>query len=141
MKLIQGTVEVTVKDGMTGTEKSEKGPVSDLELESVDDVLVYLSGNAVGTVSPAETDPKKLAERIAGFIKAVNYGLNLNARAAIRGELSNKLEGPDKAINKMVADMIKARASTGKPITEEQARKIAVTIMQSDPEAFAAMTD
>jgi len=148
MKQITGTVEATTKDGMTGAEKSEKSPVTYLEFENSDDVLTFLSGSEIkltdGTVlvsAPADevTDGKVtksaadvLKARVSDFLRSLNYGLNLNARSDVRSTLMAKLEGPDKAINKLVADIVKARAAAGKPVTEQAARKIAVAMLGMD---------
>ena len=146
MKQITGKVECTVKDGLTGNEKTESAPVSYLEFESSDDVLGFLAGNefklADGTVlvvAPAEekdaegkvtkTAADVLKSRVTDLIKALNYGVNLNARTSIRADLQAKLEGPDKAINKLVSDIVKTRATHGMPITEVDARKLAITML------------
>lgn len=146
MKQITGTVEATTKDAISGAEKSEKSPVTYLEFESADDVLGYLAGNemklADGSVvvsAPADQKDENgkvlksasdvLKSQIADFLKAVNYGLNLNARSEVRTALQAKLEGPDKAINKLVSDIVKARAAHGIPITEPEARKIALGML------------
>ena len=149
MKQVTGKVECTVKDGLTGNEKTESAPVTYPEFETADDVLAYLAGSemklADGTVlvtAPADvvTDGKVaktaadvLKERVTEFIKAANYGLNLNARSEVRSQLQAKLEGPDKAINKLVADIVKARAAAGMPISETDARKLAVSMLGLQP--------
>lgn len=109
MKQIIGEVTLTTKDA-SGNETDHKAEVKYMAFETLDDILA-----AVGT-------PEGLKE----LIENANYAINLKARAPVRQTLAAKVAGPDKAIEKAIKDMVKARAAMGKPITEEAARALLV---------------
>jgi hypothetical protein len=81
--------------------------------ETVEDVISALS------------DPKQIVD----ILRNLNYGTDLKLRSVCRAALVSESAGPDKAIERLVADLIKMRAAIGKPISEEQARNL-VTQMQ-----------
>jgi hypothetical protein len=128
MKTINGTVTVGVEDGVTGKRREETAPVVYPEFENAEDVLNHLSLG--GTEA-------EVAERHKAFLHALNYGFNLDARSVVNQNLRAKLEGPDKAINKLVNDIVKARAAAGMPISEPDARKLAVTMLGIEVPATA----
>jgi hypothetical protein len=66
---------------------------------------------------------------VVDLLKDATYAYDLGVRANIRQSLVTAIAGPDKAIEKMVKDMIAARAAAGKPITEEAARAKVALIM------------
>lgn len=115
MKQVNSEVSVTVKDAISGADKTESSQVSYSEFENAEDVLTFLSG--------ADKDAT------ADFLGSLNYGVNLKARASVRATLLAKLEGPDKAINKAVEQFIKARAAMNKPVDEATARKIVTAML------------
>jgi hypothetical protein len=136
MKSVTGTVEVKSKDAQ-GNEKVATAPVTYNEFENHVDILTAMGLSDVADLvkDRAFSDDQKTAN--ASLLGALNYGVNLKARTIVRNELQSKLEGPDKAINKMIADLIKARAAAGKPISEEKARALALALMAQDDEAPA----
>ena len=110
------TVNDVVKVNMTGSDgKSVEytKPVSFPELETADDVLTFVS------------DESKLKDLIA----AANYGFNLKARAKVSQQIKSENAGPENSINKMVKDMVKARTVLGRPISEEDARKVVLSML------------
>ncbi len=121
MKQQTGTVEVKLKTA-DGTEKVEQDTVTYPEFETSQDVLDFIS------TGDAEKDKANLADLLA----AANYGFNLKARASVRSRLLDKLAGPDKAINKAIADIMKMKAAMGKPITEEKARALVLALQDAD---------
>lgn len=67
------------------------------------------------------------------LLKNTTYAYDLTVRAGIRQNLLSALEGPEKAIEKGLKDMIAARAAVGKPITEEwKAKTLAMLRAASD---------
>jgi hypothetical protein len=102
MKKLTGTVEVGV-----GTKKFSR-PVTYREIESAEDILELLQ------------DPKTAKEAIDNW----NYAENLNARAPVRAAILANEAAAASAEEKQIKDLIKVRAAAGKPITEDQARKL-----------------
>jgi hypothetical protein len=144
MKNVTGTVEFNYKNA-EGKEKTEKDTVSYAEFEHAGDVLAHLDSGAVTDVVDDEGKVTKLAadvmkERLAAFLKALNYGISLHARQKVRAVLQAKAEGPDKSINRMVDDLIKMRAADGKPISEEKARKMVLAMRAMEEEETADET-
>jgi hypothetical protein len=58
-----------------------------------------------------------------------HYGSDLRAKAEVRNAILAEVAGPEKAFEKAVKDFQKLREAVGKPVSEEQARKI-VKLMQ-----------
>lgn len=82
------------------------------EVSSVADALEYVK---------ATFRPENAAEHfLADWIR----GVNLRVQNTTRGALVAANEGPEKAQNKAIADLVKARAAMGRPISEERARAI-----------------
>jgi hypothetical protein len=69
------------------------------------------------------------------FIETANYGTDLKIRAQIRADILNENQGPDKAIEKMAKEMVKARAAVGKVITLEAALAKVREMLGEDVEA------
>jgi len=63
-------------------------------------------------------------------LKLFNYALDLEKRNEVRAEILKNEAAQASLIEKQVRDVIKQRASVGKPVSEEQARKI-VEFMQT----------
>jgi hypothetical protein len=112
----QSTETVTVKVG-EGTEAKEfsKTYVRNTA-ENIDDILKLLQD-------------EKSAKTV---ISAFNYGSDLKARAAVRAEILNESAGPEKALAKLAADIMKLRASIGKPVTQEKANALAKLQMDAE---------
>jgi hypothetical protein len=108
MKTIDSTVEVGV-----GTKKFSR-PVKYREVENADDLLTLLQ------------DPKTAKEAIDNW----NYAENLNARAPVRTAILANEAAAASAEEKQIKDLIKVRAAAGKPVTEDQARKL-IEVMKS----------
>lgn len=83
--------------------------------ESAEDLLALLSK------SDAETQKQIAAD--------YTYGSDLKVKAKIRQQLESEAAGPDKAIAKLVTDLVKQYASVGKTITEEQARAVLAPVI------------
>ena len=58
-----------------------------------------------------------------------HYGQDLREKATVRNAILAEQAGPEKAFEKSVKDFMKLREANGKPVSEEQARKI-VALMQ-----------
>lgn len=56
------------------------------------------------------------------LLREAEYAYDLGKRNKIRQSILSGLEGPEKAIEKAIADLMKARQAMGKPISEEKAR-------------------
>lgn len=67
-------------------------------------------------------DPK--ANAVHELLRYVEYAYDLGVRSKIRQGLVAAIAGPDKAIEKAIQDLMKARAAMGRPISEEKARAI-----------------
>ena len=109
MKTETGTVSVKFDSKPEGITRA----VSYSQLETQDDCLNML----------------QTPEGLKSLIAAANYGFNLKARSAVRQAILETEGGPDKAIDKMVKDLIKARQVVGKPITEGAAREMVLKFM------------
>lgn len=68
---------------------------------------------------------------VVELLKAATYANDLGVRAKIRQTIVAALEGPEKAIEKAVKDLMALRQSIGKPITEDDARKRVMAQMES----------
>jgi hypothetical protein len=99
MKTETKSVTVTIGD------KDHSKSYECISLETVDDVLSLMQ------------DPDKAKTLIAN----ANYGADLKVRATVRAAILNENQGPDKAIEKMAKEMVKARAAVGKTISLEDA--------------------
>lgn len=110
MKNDQGTVTVSI-----GDKEFSKGYTKKI-YETADDVLGELQ------------DEKALKT----VIDNLNYATDLKLRAKVRADILSESAGPEKAVDKMVKDMVKMRAAVGKPITEEQARKIILALQDQE---------
>jgi len=103
MRTETGTVEVTV-----GNQKFT-GPLTKQVFETTDDVLQFLQ------------KPETAKE----VIDHINYSIDLGERAKVRAQVLARPEVANFAtLEKQVKDLMKTRAANGKPITEEQARKM-----------------
>lgn len=131
MKTINGSVEVKIT-GADGKEKVETGPVAYPEFETVGDFIGFVGLSDLAGLANDVTLTDEQKSKLSDLCGAANYGFNLKARATVRAAIQSRLEGPDKAINKMVADLVKARAAAGKPITEEKAREMALALMGTE---------
>jgi hypothetical protein len=120
MKTDQGTV--TVKFGEEPNVKEFSRAYTQKTYENADDVLNELQ-------SP---------ESLKTLLSNLNYGTDLKLRVKVRNEILAEQAGPEKSFNKLVADIIKNRAALGKPVTEEQARKMAEMIQGLDAEGSVA---
>jgi hypothetical protein len=69
-----------------------------------------------------------------------NYGQDLRAKAEVRNAILAEVAGPEKAFERSVKDFMKLREANGKPVSEEQARKIVKLMqeMESEPEKATA---
>lgn len=113
MKTIEDVVKVNIT-GADGKSTEFTKPVTFPELENVDDVLSFM---------------QKSDESAKELIAAANYGFNLKARSKVTQTIKQENAGPEASINKMVKDMVKARATLGRPISEEDARKTVLTML------------
>ncbi len=66
------------------------------------------------------------------MLKNVTYSHDLGVRAKIRQTLVATLNGPDKAIAAQVKQYMIGRAAKGKPVTEEEAYKRVMAMMDAD---------
>jgi|ERR1035441_4258903 hypothetical protein len=60
------------------------------------------------------------------------YGMDLHAKADIRNAILAEQAGPEKAFEKSVKDFMKLREANGKPVTEENARRIVQAMADSE---------
>lgn len=105
MKIVTGEVSVKYKDGK-GSVQEAKGPVSYETFETANDVLTLLQTEA----------------GVDSILSELNNSRNLDARAKVRAKILQEVEGPGKAIAKMVKATIAAVfANTGLELTEEAA--------------------
>lgn len=58
-------------------------------------------------------------------IAALNYGIDLFSRSAIKQPLINEIEGPGKQIKKLADQIFDSRKKIGHPVTPEQALQLA----------------
>lgn len=96
-------------------------------------------GDVVSTVKDEELLGSALAffqkeagEKGNGLIElldAATYAYDLSRRATIRQSLVTAMEGPEKAIEKTIKDMMAMRAAAGKPISEDVARQKVMALM------------
>lgn len=120
MKHITSEVEVSVGSGPD--KKVFKGPVSYHELETAEDVRPFLD------------DKAKLTE----LIDAANYGFNLKARSKVRQTLIAESAGPDNAVAKLIKSIVANRAAVGRPISEVEARNLAMVTLGMDTQETPA---
>ncbi len=66
------------------------------------------------------------------MLKNVTYSHDLGVRAKIRQTLVATLNGPDKAIAAQVKQYMIGRAAKGKPVTEEEALKRVLALMDME---------
>jgi len=102
MQTVQGTVEVSV-----GSRKFSR-PFEKVVFQSREDVLEAL-----------QTD-KGLVE----LLDHVNYSIDLTERAKVRQAILANEASSAASEEKSIKDLMKVRAAAGKPVTEDQARKI-----------------
>lgn len=63
-----------------------------------------------------------------------HYGQDLRAKAEVRNSILTEVAGPEKAFEKAVKDFMKLREANGKPVTEEQAKKIVKAMQEMEAE-------
>ena len=102
MRNEQGVVEVGV-----GNQKFSR-PYTKIIYETTDDVLGSLQ------------EPKKARE----VIDFINSALDLSLRAPVRAAILANEASQANTEEKQVKDIMKSRAMAGKPVTEDQARKL-----------------
>ena len=102
MQTIEGTVEVSV-----GSRKFSR-PFTKTVYENRTDVL------------EAAQDDKSLRT----LIDHANYSIDLTERAKIRQLILNNEAATAASEEKSIKDLMKVRAAAGKPVTEDQARRI-----------------
>lgn len=119
MKTSDATVSVKIGD------KEFSKAYSKVEAENSDDILKLL-----GTPDSAKE-----------VIRLYNYGQDLKVRATVRQAILQENEGPDKAIAKLAADIVKMYAGAGRTITPEKAlekAKAQFAAMEADDTATTA---
>lgn len=102
----------TVSVDVTVNGKTFSRPFTKSVYETADDVLNALQ------------DPKSMST----VIDFLNYATDLKGRAPIRQAILNTDAANEMAMEKSVKEFIKLRASVGKPVTEDQARKMVETM-------------
>ena len=108
--MVTGTVDYNWTD-QHGKKQTITGPVKYPEFKDKEDILSFLE-------TASDSDAKEHTEN-------TNRGYNLGARAAARQLLIKQVEGPDKSFNNLVKQIKEDRALRGKPVNDEQARKLA----------------
>ena|ERR1017187_7068239 len=61
-----------------------------------------------------------------------HYGQDLREKASVRNAILAEQAGPEKAFEKSVKDFMKLREANGKPVTEENARRIVQAMADSE---------
>jgi len=105
MKQITDNVTVNIQD-VQGKENKIVRPVTDVELETSDDVLTYAQDK----------------DNLAALIAAANYGFNLKARAKVTAQIKAENQGPEVAISRFVKQLVANAAKNGKTLSEADAR-------------------
>lgn len=105
MNTKENTVTVSVGD----KEFSKAYQQIDKSTVTVADMLKMLQG-----------DEKATKQVISDW----HYGNDLRAKAEVRASILAEVAGPEKSFEKSVKDFMKLRETMGKPVSEEQARKI-----------------
>jgi hypothetical protein len=108
MKVIEGSVEVSV-----GSRKFSR-PFTKTVYENREDIL-----------NAASTD-----KDLVTLIEHANYSIDLTERARVRQAILNNEAATAASEEKSIKDLMKVRAAAGKPVTEDQARKI-IEVMKS----------
>jgi len=72
------------------------------------------------------------------LLKDLNNGAKSRLYLQCRNAILSEQAGPEKSFAKLVADIVKNRAALGRPVTEEQAKKMAEMIQGLDSESVAA---
>jgi hypothetical protein len=115
-------VTVTVSFGADDAKKEFSRDFVQSVFENSDDIL-----NSLQT--------KEGTEQI---LKDLNSGVKSRLYLQTRNAILAEQAGPEKSFAKLVQDIIKNRAALGKPVTEDQARKMAEMIQGLDTESAAA---
>lgn len=111
MKIDEATVTVTIP--VPGGDPREVSRAYQRQTWELEDVLEGLK------------DPDKTKYILDRF----NYGHDLAVRNKERQAIVAAEAGPDNAVAKLVSQITKQRAAVGKPVTEDEAIKIAKTIL------------
>ena len=90
--------------------------------ETVDDVLAELTPTADGKENPL----------FKTLLANINMAVDSKLRGKVRQEIIEGVAGPDKAFNKAVADIMKARAAVNKPLTLEKAKLLVKAMMEAE---------
>lgn len=123
---------VTVKDGdkligkqeyqkviFEGMQADEKGkPTGGTKQELLKACIDFLTGKS------------KEGDGVGDLLSYATYAYDLAVRGTIRAAIEKAAEGPDKVIEKTIKDLMAARAAAGKPITEDEARKKVLALME-----------
>ena len=112
------TVTVGLGKNPDGTAKEVSRTYKQVVKSSVknDDILALLS------------DEKTAAQLISDW----HYGSDLRAKATVRAAILEVEAAPEATFEKEVKSFMKARAANGKPVTEEQARKVVRAMLDSE---------
>jgi hypothetical protein len=118
MSIVYQDCPVTVKVGEKEFSKTYKQIVR--STLSVDDILTML------------TDADEKAQK--SVINDWHYGQDLRAKADTRTTILDEVAGPEKSFEKSVKQFMDLRSKAGKPVTEEQARKVVKAQMEMEVE-------
>lgn len=71
-------------------------------------------------------------EGLKNILRFVNAGREAIMRAALRNAIMSSEGGPERALDKLVKDIIKMRAAMGKPVSETKAKDMAKLIQAEE---------
>jgi hypothetical protein len=108
MKQVDGTVEVSV-----GSRKFPR-PFTKVVYEDAQDIL----------------DSIQSSTGLATILAHINYSIDLEERGKVRQQILANEAQAAAAEEKSIKDLMKVRAAAGKPVTEDQARRI-IELMKS----------
>ena len=133
--MFQTTATVTVKNGdkVLGTKDYAKVVFEGVGLNDKKEIVPgepeALLGDAIAYF---QEQVGENGNGVIELLKNATYAHDLGQRNKIRATIVASLEGPEKAIEKMIKDFMAARQAAGKPISEEAARAKVMAMQAED---------
>jgi hypothetical protein len=130
--MFQTTAKVQVKNGdkLLGEKNYDKVVFEGVGLTDKKEIIPGDPETLLGeAIAYFQAQVGEKGNGVIELLKNATYANDLGQRNKIRAVIVASLEGPEKAIEKAIKDLMAARQSAGKPISEEAARAKVMAFM------------
>jgi len=133
--MFQTTAKVQVKNGdkVLGEKEYAKVVFEGVGLNEKKEIIPGDAETLLGeAIAYFQEQVGEKGNGVIELLKNATYANDLGQRNKLRATIVASLEGPEKAIEKMIKDFMAARQAAGKPISEEAARAKVMAMQAED---------